>query len=67
MPDFTLSDHGSLVLLTPRSPGVVHWIEENVEEDAMYWGGSALVIEPRYVAPIVEALTLEGFTCGGRS
>lgn len=58
---FRVEDHGSIVLLRPLTADVEEWIEEHVGgEDTQYWG-SAVVVEPRYIEPIVQALVAEGF------
>jgi hypothetical protein len=58
---FTIENHGSIVLIRPLTSDVEEWIEEHVGgEETMYFG-NAVVVEPRYVAPIVEALIAEGF------
>jgi hypothetical protein len=36
------------------------WLHVNVQEDAQWFGG-ALVVEPRYVANLVDGLSEEGF------
>jgi hypothetical protein len=58
---FSVEDHGSIVLIRPLTPAVEEWLDERVGgEDVQYWG-DAVVVEPRYVRPIVEALIAEGF------
>ena len=61
---FRIEDHGSLVLVRPLTLDVQAWLEENVAdegEDMAQWFGGALVVEPRYVLPLVEGLIEEGF------
>lgn len=59
--DFTVANHGSVVLLKTLTPDAEEWVEEHVGgEDTQTWGG-ALCIEPRYITPIVDALHAEGF------
>lgn len=50
-----VEDHGSIVLLRPLTKRTREWLEENTDPDAQWWGG-ALVVEPRYVEPILEGL-----------
>jgi hypothetical protein len=57
---FRVEDHGSIVLIRPLTSDVERWFEEHVPDDAQ-WFGSALVVEPRYVGPIVTALIDEGY------
>ena len=53
--DFSVTDHGSIALLKLHSSEAREWVAENVEEGPVQWAG-ALVVEPRYVADIVDAL-----------
>jgi hypothetical protein len=57
---FTIEDHGSIVLVRPLTPDVATWLQENVDEQAQ-WFGAALVVEPRYVEALVEGLVEQGF------
>ncbi len=51
----------SLCLFRPQTDEALDWLLENVlHEDA--WMGNTLVVETRYVGPLVEALASEGFT-----
>jgi hypothetical protein len=36
--DFTVADHGSIVLLKACTPAAQAWLEENVEMDPPKWG-----------------------------
>jgi hypothetical protein len=56
--DFKLENHGSLFLLRPLNPVAQSWMSENLPVDqpeTQFWG-DAIVIEPRYVAPIVDGI-----------
>lgn len=59
--DFTLQDHFSLLVLTPNTPLARVWVDENLPSDATHWH-NGVVIEPRYIGPIVDGLLEEGFT-----
>jgi hypothetical protein len=60
-PDFDVENHGSIFLLRPRTKRGSEWIETNVPEgqDCIHFGG-AVVIEPRYLANIVEGIRADG-------
>jgi hypothetical protein len=64
MSDFVLYDHGSLWLLEPQTDEAAAWIEENFGGDGSMRWGDALVIEPRYVAGVVQGIQDEGYTVG---
>ena len=56
--DFTLENHGSLFLLRPLNPGAKDWMDEHLPMDSpeTQFCGDAIVIEPRYVASIVDGI-----------
>lgn len=56
---FDIENHGTLVLVRPLTADVHDWLDTNVQDPQ--WFGSALVVEPRYVEPLVTALIEEGF------
>jgi hypothetical protein len=60
--DFRLENHGSLFLLRPLNPVAQNWMTENLPVDnpeTQFWG-DAIVVEPRYVAPIVDGIIGDG-------
>jgi hypothetical protein len=57
---FNIENHGSIVLVRPLTEDVTAWLNENVDDEAQ-WFGDALVVEPRYVGPLVEGLIEQGF------
>jgi hypothetical protein len=62
IPDFQLENHGSLFLLRPLNDAAKNWTDENLpvaNPETQFWGDS-IVIEPRYVAPIVDGILADG-------
>lgn len=60
--DFRLENHGSLFLLHPLSPAAKNWMDEHLPTDSpetQFWG-DAIVIEPRYVGPIIDGILSDG-------
>jgi hypothetical protein len=58
--DVRLSFHGSIVLLSPETEAARDWIDAHIDtEAAQFWAG-ALVVEPRYLDPIVEGMHEDG-------
>jgi hypothetical protein len=52
-PDVTLVFHGSIALITPLTEPATIWVRQHLEhEESLYWCG-ALVVESRYLGPIV--------------
>jgi hypothetical protein len=57
--DITVANHGTIVLVRPTTPAGEAWIDEYVDPAAT-WFGDQLVVEPRYVAPLVEGMFADG-------
>ena len=51
--DVELEFHGTINLLRPLSPQAASWIDENIADEAQWFGG-ALAVEPRY-CPVIAA------------
>lgn len=55
-------NHGSIVLVSPDNEGEEEWLRDETGADAIWWpmpeasGGRALVVEPRYVEPLLQAM-----------
>jgi hypothetical protein len=60
-PDIQVENHLSLFLIRPLSERARAWIAGNVQTEAQYFG-SALVVEPRYVADLLEGMVAAGLT-----
>lgn len=61
-PHFEIENHGSLCLLRPLNPVATHWMQENLpmrNPETQFWG-SAIIIEPRYLGPIVDGIIGDG-------
>jgi len=59
MSDVQIVNHGSLVLFHLNTPDTKAWVEENVTKEAQFFG-TALVVEPRYVAALVAGMCGDG-------
>lgn len=57
--DFTVSNEGSIFLLTPLTQAAKDWVEEHLPEDRQSFGG-AVVIEHRYISDIVAGIQAYG-------
>lgn len=58
--DFTLTDGGSVCLLTPTTSDARRWLDENIGEDALYLG-QGIAIERKYVQQILDGIQADGF------
>jgi hypothetical protein len=61
-PDFKLENHGSLFLLRPLNSAANGWMQDHLPVDSpetQFWG-EAIVIEPRYLEPIVDGILADG-------
>jgi hypothetical protein len=62
IPDFELQNCGSLFLLRPLNSAAKEWMQGHLPVDSpetQFWG-DAIVIEPRYVTPIVDGIIGDG-------
>jgi len=50
--DFELSGGGTVYLLRPVTRAAHNWVEEHLPTDATWWCG-AVVVEHRYIGPII--------------
>jgi hypothetical protein len=57
--DFSYSDEGSIVLLTPITAAANDWVQEHLPGDAMRFGHS-IVIEHRYADDILNGIVNDG-------
>lgn len=63
MTDFTVHNHGSVVLLEPNTPQAEDWLNEHIGQDNGYqprW--PTALIEPRYVADVLSGAIEDGLT-----
>jgi hypothetical protein len=58
-PDLVVQDHGSIFLLSPRTPAGNAWVEEHLPEDATRMG-RAIVVEHRYIEDIINGAMSDG-------
>jgi hypothetical protein len=58
-PDVRVQNHGSLFLVIPVTGEAQEWMDENIQEGAMWWG-QGLVVEPRYALALVEGMVGDG-------
>ncbi len=63
--DFIVLSHGSIVILYALTDAALAWADEYLPDDALTWGPSGTVIEPRYVADIVHGIEADGLSIGG--
>lgn len=65
--DFRFQDHGSVALLERVTEAGWRWINENILTEAdgneQQWFGRSLVIEHRYVGPVLVGLVRAGLRC----
>lgn len=60
--DFSVQDGGSVCILRAHTEECQQWIDANVGDDETQRWGGGIIVEPRYLGPIVEGLDAEGFT-----
>ena len=55
---FSIEDHGSIVLLRPKSLSAKTWMTHRTDADSI-WFDEALVVEPRYLEPLLGGFAAE--------
>lgn len=64
--DFSLRDEGSILLLTPRTEPARNWIAEHIgRSNGFQPYYPTIVIEPRYIGPILDGIRESGLSLGG--
>ena len=59
-PDVALTFLGSIALITPLTEPATIWVGQHLEsEESLFWCG-ALVVEARYLGPIVAGMADDG-------
>lgn len=59
--DFDVTDHGTIVLLTPMTPAAHDWVQENLPDDALTFGPS-IAIEHRYAEDVLIGIVEDGLS-----
>jgi hypothetical protein len=59
LPDITVHDHGTVLLLHATSRRGRAWVDANVSDDRQEWAG-AVVVEHRYIGDIVAGAVADG-------
>ena len=58
--DFTFVDGGSVCLLIPATREARRWLDDNIGEDAIYFG-QGLAVERRFAVQILDGIQADGF------
>jgi hypothetical protein len=59
--DFTVENHGSVVIIRPNTPAGIDWANENIGAGngfQPYW--PAMLFEPRYVDQVISGIKADG-------
>jgi len=60
--DFDIRDEGSIILLRPLTEAARIWVDENISREGYQPMYPTVVVEPRYIQPILDGLQAEGYT-----
>ena len=61
--DVAVDNQGSIVLLDLYSPAAKRWVTDHIAGEHMWFGGR-LVVEPRYVMPLLHGMEGDGLVIG---
>jgi hypothetical protein len=64
--DIALENHGTVVLLAPKTSAGQTWLNENVAAEPWQMMGGKIAAEPRLCENIVEGAAADGITVGIR-
>jgi hypothetical protein len=56
MADFTVTNHGSIILVKPLSEAAKAWLAENVSDEALWHFNGALAVEPRFIEDLLDGM-----------
>lgn len=59
MADLSISNQGSIFLLSADTPAGQAWLDEHIPDDAMTFGG-AIVVEHRFIGDIAAGAVEDG-------
>ena len=62
--DAMIHNHGSITLIEPLSVAAKQWLDENTDKHERQQWVNSLVVEPRYLADIVQGMLRGGLTIG---
>lgn len=57
--DFMVKDEGTIWLFYPLSERADQWVQDNVQDDAQFFG-TALVVEHRYAPGLILGIEADG-------
>lgn len=60
--DVTVSNQGSLIMLSIITPEAKAWVEENVQTETWQWLGNNLCVEPRYADNVIDGMQADGLS-----
>lgn len=58
--DFSVTNSGSVAMVTPLSPAAREWVEENVQVEPWAWMGLGFAVEPRLVEGLMSLAAEQG-------
>jgi len=58
--DFRIINHGTICILQALTEVAENWVSEYLPADATTWGQNGIVVEPRYVDPIIDGIVADG-------
>ncbi len=58
--DFSVEDHGSIVILQAHTEEAEQWATDNLPADVLTHGRNGYVVEPRYIGDILFGIQNDG-------
>lgn len=63
LPDVSVEDHGTVILIQPISAAAKAWVDEKVQTEL--WMGPAFAVEPRLAPDIIYGMMGDGLEVQG--
>lgn len=63
--DFSVTNQGSVIGITPLTDAASEWIDDNVHSEGWQWMGSTLYVDARFADALVEGMMADGLEMEG--
>ena len=60
--DVAVRDHGSTVMINPKSERALAWVDEYVQLEGWQWLGTWFACEPRFIWDLIGGMEADGLS-----
>lgn len=58
--DFIVSNHGSVIMVTPVTQDAKDWTTENVQLESWQWMGAAFAVDQHCIDNLIDGIRADG-------